>query len=266
MSFSEKEMDLIDGYINGQLNSTEKEMFSEKLRLDKEFAKAFQTTKLAKEAIRRKALKKEFQRLQSLEATLPKIDIKEEQPIRQETKKEIKQPKFKRLLVIAAGFLLLCFAGRILYNNGGSTPAEIFAQEFKAYPNLVNEITRNDSDSIAFDQKTLKEKAYILYGNQNYKEAIPFFETLVSEEQNPEDYFYLGVTYLTDEDPTQAIETLNLLKSKESTYTVRAYWYIALAHLKNNEVEKTKAILNEMQKIPNAGSYIEKAQRILDEL
>ncbi len=83
------------------------------------------------------------------------------------------------------------------------------------------------------------------YARKNYTDAIISFNNLIS--YNPEDvyidHFYIGLSYIGKGQPREAIDHLEKAIAVNHELTEPARWYLALAHLQNEEIDKTKSLL-----------------------
>ncbi len=105
------------------------------------------------------------------------------------------------------------------------------------------------------------ENAFASYENKEYQQAIREFEradlgplTRGPEEENRKlNAFYIpyykGLSYLaSNKNTTMAIDELKkaITQSPDQRWTGKAKWYLALAHLKLGESEKTQSLLKEV--------------------
>ncbi len=139
-----------------------------------------------------------------------------------------------------------------------------FAEEFETYEDPKMFALR-DGTSNQNTNATL-QKATTYYLEEDYKNAIVYFETF--QKENKEDIqssFYLGVSHLQEKNTKKAIPYLSIVAGQDSEYKDAAQWFLALAHVKmKNEIE-AKMILEKIQK--NASSfYSEKAKELLERL
>jgi tetratricopeptide (TPR) repeat protein len=263
MSTSEKDIELIDGYIKGRLSSTEKKSFDDRLRNEMEFAALFQELKLAREAIRRRAMKKNFQVLQSLEQTLPAINtVEKSRPPHHKKNRLFSFSKWS----VAAGLLLLVFAGSYLFVNGSLSSEEIFQQYFHVYPNMETERGLINTNNNKNPESNNPEKnAFTFYDAQNFTAAIKVFKVLIKVDEKPMYYFFLGNAYLANNQSKEAIEIFQAQKNISSEYQIRINWYLALGYLEQGDTDSAKSILQTIT-TSEAPSYREKATAILNEL
>lgn len=263
MSTSEKDIDLIDGYIKGQLDSTDKKSFEDRLRNEVDFATLFQEVKLAKEAIRRKAMKNNFEVLQSLEQTLPAIAIanNDKKPIR----KQHHLGFFKKWSV-AAGFLFFVVGASFFFLNKNISSEEIYQQYFHIYPNMETERGLiNMANTRTPGSNNPEKNAFTFYDAQNFSAAIKAFKVLINVDPKPKYYFFLANALMANNQYKEAIEILQTQKNTPSEYQIRIQWYLNLAYLKTGDTDSAKSML-QIITTSDAPSYREKATAILNEL
>jgi len=235
MSTTKKDIELIDGYINGRLSSVERKSFDERLRNEMEFAALFQELKLVREAIRLRAMKNNFQALQSLEETLPTINTGEEV--------EATATQNNRLIAfnkwsVAAGVLLLIFTGGYFFLNVNLSSDEIYQQYYSVYPNMETErglISMGNNNTP--ESNNPEKKAFTFYDAENYSAAIKAFKVLIKVDEKPKYYFFLGNAYLANNQSEEAIEIFQTQKNIPSEYQIRINWYLALAYLKSGDTD-----------------------------
>ncbi len=112
------------------------------------------------------------------------------------------------------------------------------------------------------------QNAYGLYQSQKYEEAIPIFEELiVIEPLNEEHHFYLGLSYLYNEQPRKAVQEFDwMLNAEKSNRMDMAMWFKALALTEAKEYKEAKIHLQDIATWnTNKGKSIlaEKASQLL---
>ena len=120
----------------------------------------------------------------------------------------------------------------------------LFAGNFK--PDTIPEITEGPL-----------EDAFALYRENEYAEAAEEFANsdlnkitrgLQADPKLTSFYadYYAGISYLAIKEPTKAIVELNkaLSKAPGESYKVKVQWYLALAYLKDGDLENAKELLN----------------------
>jgi thioredoxin-like negative regulator of GroEL len=110
---------------------------------------------------------------------------------------------------------------------------------------------------------TLKTEAYEFYDNGNYRLAAQLFEQIAKEKDDAAAQLCLGNSYLKLNDFANAEKTFTNVVAKHAELFTQAKWYLTLTYLKENKMERAKAILWEISK---SSTYGEKAQKLLKEL
>lgn len=130
---------------------------------------------------------------------------------------------------------------------------------------LTEEFYENREDSRGEqDIEQVNLKAVFAYNQKDFETAIAHYETIVSSGQaNERHHFFLGLSYLYTERPDAAI--VSLLKVPElnadSKFIKEQRWFLALAYLKNKQVDQGKDVL--LSILPSDWKYQE-AQQLLE--
>ena len=123
----------------------------------------------------------------------------------------------------------------------------------------------------------LEDKAYQLYENKAYSEAVPAFEQLISQTDRDKAFkhkMFLGVSLLQAKQNIDAFEPLEeIIDHGESIYVGPAKWYLSLAYLKEGNTDMAIRLLEEL--VQESGNpekgllstpYLAKAQELLSRL
>ncbi len=135
---------------------------------------------------------------------------------------------------------------------------ELFSENFEPYRNVVHPITRGVED-----QDTATE-AFRSYEKGEFQKALNSFEALYFDTQTPYYLFYKANVLLELDRPDDAIVALQLYLKTEDRLTEKAYWYLAMAYLKLDDIENAKKSLRES--IAQNKYNVEKAKSLLKEL
>lgn len=156
--------------------------------------------------------------------------------------------------VAAAVALLIAVA---LFQNRSVNPQQLYAAHFE-----LLDPPASRGESVADD--SIWQEGVSAFGNADYPQAIQQWKSLPTESYTPETYFYLGFSYLMDEQTQQAIDEFANV-SAGSPLAARAEWYTALAYLK---LERLTAAKQAFQAIADADRHYQKqaAQEVLEEL
>lgn len=237
MNISEKNIDLFDHFLKGDLPAEEALDFKLKLANDPLFLKEFDSYTESIKTIKTFAIGQEMAQL---------ID---------------KEEKKNRILWVAsiAAFITLILTLPILYNlySENSASKNIFLTYYSPYPAEPNFRGENQEYHLVMN----------LYRNKNYKEALPLFEKLLIEESSSTDwaYLYLGNCYLMENETLLAIEAFR--RASRSTSIViaqNAEWYLALSYLKAGNNPQAEASLKQLANSKHL--FREKANQVLSDL
>ncbi len=169
--------------------------------------------------------------------------------------------RMRPLLAIAA--ILVLVVGAYFVLNNQDDPQRLYAKHFTPYTNTLTVRGVEDTTAIANAEKTAMQQ----YENQAFDQAAATFDQLT--RLNPADQntylFYAGVARLANQQPKEAIQHLQTVAGTDNPYREQAQWYIALAYLKDNDIDQAK---NSLDKIANQSVHDRKkdAQQLLKAL
>jgi len=250
MPINYNDTDIINDYLEGNIENTTYTNFNEELDRNPELAEEVEWHKNFKEAVF--LVEKEKLQQRTLEL------------IEKEKNKNPNKPKVvslktswrskSRYLAIAA-MLVTAIALIFLFlpKNDSSLTAQYLSE-----PHSTPVSTRDSADADWIDA----------YKNKQYNRVISI---LSQQEQtdplNAEQKFYLGLTYLY-QDANQTPKAIQYLKAAQQEnptfYKDNSNWYIALAHLQAKQKEAAKKYLQEI--VAKKSWKHQEAQKLLDEL
>jgi hypothetical protein len=169
----------------------------------------------------------------------------------------------RRLLWIgsAAAAILVLFAitGDWLTFNDSPTPQQ-FAQAYLEESPFPYAGARKSMETIA----DMRQEAIDGYQTNNFKKAIAAWEALNAEgAANTEDKFYLGLSYLYNENPEKAIDTFNDMPGTNHPFQQEQKWFLGLAYLQNGQTALAKDLFLSIK--PKEWNYAS-AQQLLKSL
>ncbi len=160
--------------------------------------------------------------------------------------KKIRQ---KRFLAIAAAFLFLIISMLLIIRNASEPKAIQLAETYLNENKFPNPIATKSSQEKPSELRLNMAEAY---NKENFIEAINLGEQLIkTSEAKSEDFFFLGLSYLYNNDPQNAITSLlkfRLEETKTNQFEQENRWFLALAYIKATDFEKAK---QELQFIVN---------------
>lgn len=213
------EFDRLECYLNNELSDAQKYLLEDELKNDPELQKKLDQLKITGGATEAYGLKIKLDQIHDelyTDNNKPKIGIR------------------KLYYYVAAACISLLALGWWLYSPTQSS-AELYTQYFEVYPDFVT--------SRAIEESGLS-KAIQYYNDEKYQLAANEFQVLYLGDSLKYDVsFYLGLSYLNTGSNTKAIKILNSVVENSDKYQQQARWYLALAFLKNNQLDKAKTTL-----------------------
>lgn len=221
--------DLIEGYFENRLNSSEMETFHNLMQTNPEFSAEVNYQRSLKKVItqvERETLKKQLAgyELSPKEPTVPK-------------------PHNNRIKVLAIiTTIAAVFLGAIwIYGHTNSTaPETLYASYYESYPNVVYDVTRGTSNADS-DVKS----AFMAYDQEQYKQALSYFEKSQVINPTATTYFYTAQCHMELGAYQQAVENLIKVQSND-TFFEKSKWYLSLCYLKLGQKEKAITTLKDL--------------------
>lgn len=250
------DLELIDRYLAGGLEGEELGNFDIRVKNDPKFSellRLYQGAEMAVEAYGDEELRNKLRQINAdIEAEGNGDEIR-----RDEENPPPSRPSRRWLFLVpmaaAAGILALWLIGVF-----GSNPGEeLYAENFEAYPDrltMMGSIGPNIADAMA------------LYNRAEYAEALAIFTKISdSDPAYLSAQLYAGISYLSTGETQKAISALKAFdKQPEHTFYIHSRWYLALAWLKSQELEKAEKLLKELNSVD--GLYQARASDMLDNL
>ena len=123
---------------------------------------------------------------------------------------------------------------------------------------VLNQRSGTNTDS-------LLNEAISAYDQSDFTTAIQQFQIVQRLDKTQSVYtFYEGISLLGLQNAKAAIPILEKIKDdKDPKWREQSQWYLALAYLQNNEIDKAKDLLQDIQ---NGQFQYAKAQDLLEQL
>jgi len=259
----------VNQYINGELKDKELLQFEELLASDPQLAKEVSfykkvdTTLMAKKAMKNEntELKKLFNQFgekyiiqySDNESKTKVIELQPDKRLEiEQTSNEQKGKNLMRWLApafgIAAAAMLIFFIG-----FGEADPNQIAQQYFKPYTADFS-VRGDNTNNLALGQQA--------YDSHDYEKAVQFFS---QEPNNISALMAKGNCEFLLNQPENAVATFTEITHKKTDQNIQyqAHWYLALSHLKLDDVIQAKKSL---QLIAENSNYYKNAQTILKKL
>jgi len=182
----------------------------------------------------------------ALRDTLAEVDSRwstnsAEATVSQPHEAKVRSLSFRRVMSIAASFLVLAVAGWWVIGAGQSSdPNALYTEYIGAYD--VSLTVRGTTDATAV------QAAQSAYQAGEYGAAYSQFAALASQDPAAHSYaFYAGVAALLDGQAAVAIPFFkNLLAEPNHLFIEQSRWYLALSYLQEGDSASAKTILGEI--------------------
>jgi hypothetical protein len=246
MSKQQEHIELIEAYLAGELQGEKLQSFEDQLSND---------TELAQEVALHQELQAALADQETIDLENSLLEIRQE--LDEETEKATVVPlRSSSRWLIAASILVLIAAAAYLLWPGQEQ--NLYADFFEPYPNYLT--TRTDN------QNTTLGAAINAYQNQDYTTALGHFQELLAEDDERTDIrFYMGICQSELDQAEAALSSFEeVITQSDNTYAGPAKWYKALTHLKINQPEQAKSLLNQI--ISSNGDFSTEARDLLNEI
>ncbi|MEM7549579.1 MAG: tetratricopeptide repeat protein [Bacteroidota bacterium] len=243
--------DLIEKYLEGDLEGIELKNFEKKLENIPELKREITLQKEIREAL----LEKDVDEFRTKLQTFKKVGGIEKQKSNPSTL------TISLLYKVAASVLLILSSALVVFLIFFNKPSnhELFNEYFIPYDNLV--VSRGSSS-----ENPQLNKAMSLYDIGKYRKAIEAFKN-TKQENSVVASFYMGVSYLSIGDTENSINKFSeVIESDNEILAEVAMWYKALAMIKKEDVEAAKKILKQLTTSENSRFYRDRAESLLNEL
>jgi hypothetical protein len=163
-----------------------------------------------------------------------------------------------RLAYVVASVFLVGIVS-VLYLGRETANEKLFAEYYQPYPNVASSVRGELSEEKLRD-------AMQQYDAGDFKAALKLLQgILVAEPDNATAQFYAGVSHLKLKDAEKALTSLQKVSTLgDAKFSEPAEWYLALAFLQQNDLEKTRARLEAI--IATDHLYKEQALKLLERL
>ena len=142
--------------------------------------------------------------------------------------------------MVAASVIMLLGFSFLWLNSGSIDNNALFEDYFEPYRNVVQPVVRGEQNMDS------KSKAFEAYENKDYQTALDYFNVALEEKNEAVIKLYKGITQLQLDNIEDAIVIFEELENLPNNLEAQHNWYLALAYLKNNELENAKATLQKL--------------------
>jgi hypothetical protein len=229
----EDNLQLMDNYLQGNLEKEGLKMFDKKLKQEPTFESDFRDMRAIQIEAKASARLNTLANLESLETS-----IKEK-----ETTKTYYT--MKKLVTVAASLILIATVGYFtVFNetNVASGP-NIYNEFYSPSPNYEITTERGDAASALM---TLKNRAYSAYDSKDFIQSAALFSEVLKTEQTAPNYFYAGISNIEIGDHELATVNLNTVTNNFEDLVAESQWYLAMNLLKENTEASTEAALSSL--------------------
>jgi tetratricopeptide (TPR) repeat protein len=243
-------MEIIDKYLNGEMEDRELEQFNHLLATDPEAQEEVDLHQAIDEAIMEEDI-------MSFRDTMQMIYAEDEK-----VKRQPAGFSRRKLYYAAATLALLLATGGVVrqltqpdYDN-----QEMFNQFYQPYEVTVTYRSGNtETDRLLL---TALQK----YEEEHYQEALVLFEQLLEKRKDDMAVnLYSGISYMEVEKYQKATHSFQtIITDNNNLFIEQAEWYLAMCYLKTDENKKAKELLDEL--IKKESYYKEMARKIKNEL
>jgi len=223
----------ISKYLSGEMDAQSEKAFEQRLHNDKDLRNEFE-------------LHKEIQNALSEEDIMELREKLEEFGPSSQSKKKFRL-KWGDALAVAALVTVFIGIGMLwIYHSQITNPDELYASYFEPYPSIYSQ----RSIEAESESGNLKQKAFLAYEKESWRKAQDHFDKLLLLQPEKTEYvFYSGILDLKLNETHKAINHFRtVLNKKDPLLEDQIIWYIALAYLKEENIEKSTEYL---QKIVN---------------
>jgi tetratricopeptide (TPR) repeat protein len=237
---------LFDQYLNGELNSTDKNSFESRLANEEDFAKAFN---FHKETI--SAIENHFDL--ELKASLQHLEKKITESGK--TQRWFNNPS---ILGIAAAVIVL-IVSVFIFLRQSQNDQQIFTTYYKSYPNIISPSSRGNEIQVSL--------AFQYYDAGNYEMAIRELNKILARDSSDLGIrFYIAQSAIALDQLETAKDHLAFILSfpTEQTYLAPSIWYLALIEIKKGNKKEATLLLDRL--IENHPDYKERANEVLAKL
>lgn len=240
---TENDIDLVERYFDNELSESETLTLNERLKTDLEFRNTFAQEKALIGSIRASGLRRDLRHLKEVEEEIHK------------SRTTRRQSMIRPWYYSAAAALVVLVVATVWLIPERDTPEQLFQAYFVPVLNAFETSRRGSSEN------SERPIAYQYYDAQNYEMAAQMFGQLLKQGNDPELLLLSANANLAIGKTDIAAEHLTRLIRDYDEMDMPAKWYLSLCYLKQGDVEKARAVLEELGR--TEVSYTSKAKELL---
>ena len=249
----------IEKFLDGKMSTEEKREFENKLSTEQSLKAMMTDMNLLVEGIKMSAAQTSMEEKSDRLKFFTEINDIEKDAFEIQAPETKVVPMYRKPWALSAAASILLLVTLTFYLMRDQTPIneQLYTAYFEPFDSPGSGLTRGTNEV------TIKNEAYQAYDNGNYKVAAQLFEQIINEKEDAIAQLCLGNAYLEQNDIAKAEKIFTDMLTKHSELITQAKWYLALTYLKENKLERAKAILWQISK---SSTYGEKSQKLLKEL
>ena len=223
---TEYDIALVERYFDNDLLEGESALIDERLKSDAEFKAIFDRERALIRSIRASGLSRDLQLLKEVERGISAADRGRQRSL---------QPWY---YAAAAAVTLFVVATLWLFPQH-ETPDELFDEYFTPVSNSFSPALRGG-------EATSQPEAFRYYDQGNYVAAANRFADMLAREVDPDVLLLSANANLAAGNTVAAENNLIRLIRDFDNYDTPAKWYLGLCYLKQGNVDKARAVLEEL--------------------
>jgi len=259
-----KYTEIIDKYLNGELEGKELLEFREKLKTDKQLQQELKFEEELNMAISEEDVIDFRKEIIEVRQSMQKEDSGEGDVIKNSGIIPLYKKNKQWYLIAAAVIILIGFSFYFIFITDRSyTNERLFARYYAPYPSDVS----IRSDDITTDNPI--NLGFLEYEKLNFREAANYFNSaLTKDSTNIPVRFYLGISCMETGSLLEAESSFKIvIKNKFNLFTEQAKWYLVLTYIKSGDGKYRKEILGLLNSIvENKGDRADEAEEILEKM
>lgn len=247
----EKDMALIEGYLQGELDKEQEAAVAQRLAADADFKLLFEDTRLMIEGLGKLRHKGLLDRIDNLEAGLGN-------PLRVQKKVKTISWTVSRMAAVFVGIAVVATVTWLALFNDSTSSDDLYTAYFTPYENVFVPTIRSGEDP------TLLVRTFVAYDEADFETAKELFDELLKENESAFVRFYAAIAYMEAGETNKTAGLLKTIISEQGDFEFQARWYLALNYIKTEDYQNAKSLLEELA--GSSTSYQTKAQELLKEM
>lgn len=227
----------LNRYLDGELSDADKLAIEQNLQTDAAFKARLQNLVVAREAIKSTGLKNRIADIQRV--------FKAENAVTETAKVVPMKPRKPiRAMLSAAAAVVVIVAGYTIFQLVATSNQSVYERYYVQYHLPVQ---RGDETT---DATTIDS----LYSAGNYNQLASVYATL--QQPTQKEHFLAGMAALNVNQPANAVTSFEKLRqvnqqSSDKLFEQESDYYLALAHIKNGNIDAAEKLLQQIKQNPN---------------